>query len=95
MLSLLTSVGAEESRYVGIDLSSKMISNAKARVEYERSRQKRQSTGKREKLPTLVQGNFLSNFRCQPPYKYDTILFNGCFQFFSSAQWGDALSKAR
>ena len=96
MFSYLRVQGLDESRYVGIDLSSTMIAKAKSRLQYEKSKSKRINTGKKEKDPTFIQGNFLSNYRCQPPTKYSTILFNGVFQFFAAEnQWNRVLEQAR
>jgi len=95
MLSYLRVLGIDESRYVGIDLSSTMIAKAKSRLQYEKSKSKRINTGRKEKDPLFIQGNFLSNYRCQPPTKYSSILFNGVFQFFAEKQWNQALEQAR
>ena len=96
MFSYLRVQGLDESRYVGIDLSSTMIAKAKSRLQYEKSKSKRINTGKKEKDPTFIQGNFLSNYRCQPPTKYSTILFNGVFQFIAAEnQWNQVLEQAR
>jgi ubiquinone/menaquinone biosynthesis C-methylase UbiE len=47
----------DEGRYVGVDLSSTMITKAKARFNYEKSKLKKiNKTGKKEKLPTFIQG---------------------------------------
>ena len=73
LLQFLRSVGVDESRYVGIDLSSTMISKAKYRLQYEKSKLKRKViTGRKEKEPTFIHGNYLTSFRCQPPSKFST-----------------------
>lgn len=95
MLSYFRELGIDESRYVGIDISSTMISKAKYRLQYEKSKLKKVLTGRKEKEPTFIQGNFLSNHRCQPPAKYSSILFNGVFQFFQDNQWNQVLEQAR
>ena len=95
MFSYLRVQGLDESRYVGIDLSSTMIAKAKSRLQYEKSKLKRINTGKKEKDPTFIQGNFLSNYRCQPPTKYSVVLLNAVFQFFAENQWNQVLEQAR
>ena len=97
MLSYLRELGIDESRYVGIDLSSTMIAKAKSRLQYEKSKTKRvNNTGRKEKDPTFIQGNFLTHSRCKPPSKFAAILFNGVFQFFAAEkQWNQVLEQAR
>lgn len=95
MFNYLRVRGIDENRYVGIDLSSTMITKAKSRLQYEKSK-RINKTGRKEKDPTFIQGNFLSNYRCQPPTKYSSILFNGVFQFFAAEnQWNQVLEQAR
>ena len=84
----------DEIQYVGIDLSSKMIEKAKFRLQYEKSKMK-QVHGRKLKDPTFVQGNFLTNYRCKPPSRYNCVLFNGVLQFFSNKQWIQVLEQTR
>ena len=68
LLPYLREAGAEQGRYVGLDLSSTMIEKAKTKLNYEKikSKGKTMSKGKKEKPPSFLQGNFLTHPRCLP-----------------------------
>lgn len=71
-LPFLCAAGADEGRYVGLDLSSRMIRSAL---------QARGGGG-----ATFERGSFLSSRLASPPAAYDAVLFNGAFQFFSDQE---------
>lgn len=95
LLPYLMAAGADQGRYVGLDLSPAMIEKAKAKLKYKKGKSKTVSKGKKEKPPSFLQGNFLTHPRCLPPTKFDIVMLNGVMQFFSTAMHREVLSKAR
>jgi SAM-dependent methyltransferase len=77
-LPFLCAAGADEARYVGLDLSTRMIRSAK------------QTRGGRGAM--FERGSFLSSRLAAPPAAYDAVLFNGAFQFFTDQE--EALRRA-
>lgn len=105
-LPYLTAKGADEGRYVGLDLSSTMIDKAKAKLKVAKAKQRKKqarkpqktvsgSTGKKAGSPSFLQGNFLTHSRCKAPNSFDTVLFNGVIQFFSESMRGKIFEQAR